>query len=34
MTIDEQCAAALNRLQEWINRAAAQNLRRWREGFR
>ena len=30
-TTDELCAQALARLRHWINRAAAQQARRWRE---
>jgi hypothetical protein len=30
MTVDEQCAAALHRIREHINRSAAAHMREWR----
>lgn len=33
MTNEQRCAEAMKRLNEWINRAAAQQLRRMREGW-
>lgn len=34
MKTEQRCAAALKRLNEWINRAAAQQIRRMRGGWK
>lgn len=34
MSIEQMCAAAIERLTEWINRSAGQHMRAMRETFK